>query len=77
MADDCAHDQPKPPEEDAKIAAQAFEKGLTLVPLKLYFTEGKAKLLLGIGRGRKLFDKREKLKNETMKRDVQRALRRR
>ena len=63
--------------EIRKFAAQAFEKGLTLVPLKLYFTEGKAKLLLGIGRGRKLFDKREKLKNETMKRDVQRALRRR
>jgi len=62
--------------EVRKFAAQAFEKGLTLVPLKMYFKRGRAKLLLGICRGRKLYDKREKMKNETVKRDLQRAMRR-
>ena len=63
--------------EIRKFAAQAFEKGLTLVPLKMYFKKGRAKVLLGICRGRKLFDKRENLKEQTMKRDMDRALRRR
>lgn len=63
--------------EIRKFAARAFEKGLTLVPLKMYFKQGNAKLLLGIGRGRKLYDKREKMKKDTMQRDMQRALRRR
>jgi SsrA-binding protein len=58
-----------------KFASKAYETGLTLVPLKLYFKKGKAKILLGIGRGRKLHDKREKLKKQTMGRDIQRALR--
>lgn len=61
--------------EVKKFANQAFEKGLTLVPLKMYFIKGRAKLLLGIGRGRKLYDKRDKLKKETMKRDMDRATR--
>jgi len=63
--------------EIRKFASQAFEKGLTLVPLKMYFKRGRAKLLLGICRGRKLYDKREKLKKDTMKRDIDRAMRRR
>ena len=58
-----------------KFAGKAFERGLTLVPLKMYFKEGRAKLLLGIGRGRKLYDKREKLKKDTVKRDLDRAMR--
>lgn len=62
--------------EIAKFAAQAMQKGLTLVPLKLYFKRGKAKLLLGICRGRKLHDKREVLKKKTMQRDISRAMRR-
>ena len=61
--------------EIAKFAAKAYETGLTLVPLKMYFKDGKAKLLLGIGRGRKMHDKREKLKKETVKRDLQRMMR--
>ena len=61
-----------------KFAAQAHEKGLTLVPLKLYFNErGVAKVLLGLCRGRKLHDKRETLRKADVKRDIQRALRRR
>ncbi len=48
--------------EIKKFAALAYEKGLTLVPLKMYFKEGRAKVLMGICRGRKLYDKREKMK---------------
>jgi SsrA-binding protein len=62
--------------EIKKFASQAFEKGLTLVPLKMYFKEGRAKVLLGIGRGRKLHDKRERMKAASMKRDIDRAMRR-
>ena len=61
--------------EIAKFAAKAYETGLTLVPLKMYFKSGKAKLLLGIGRGRKTHDKREKLKKQTVQRDLQRMMR--
>jgi SsrA-binding protein len=57
------------------FAAQAFEKGLTLVPLKMYFKHGRVKLLLGVGRGRKAHDKREKLKAATARRDIEIALR--
>ena len=63
--------------EMKKFAARAYEHGLTLVPLKMYFKEGRAKVLMGIGRGRKLYDKREVLKKASMKRDMDRALRRR
>lgn len=62
--------------EIRRFAGRAFEKGLTLVPLKLYFKSGRAKLLLGVCRGRKLHDKRERLKERTMRRDIDRALRR-
>ena len=62
--------------EIKKFAALAYEKGLTLVPLKMYFKEGRAKVLMGICRGRKLYDKREKMKQSSMKRDIDRAMRR-
>jgi len=61
--------------EITKFAGQAFDKGLTLVPLKMYFKNGRVKLLVGIGRGRKTHDKREKLKAATAKRDIETALR--
>ncbi|MFO0915468.1 MAG: SsrA-binding protein SmpB [Pirellulales bacterium] len=59
-----------------RFAGKAVEKGLTLVPLKVYFKQGRAKLLLGLCRGRKLHDKREVLKKAEAQRDMQRALRR-
>lgn len=62
--------------EIAKFAGKAFEKGLTLVPLKMYFKEGRVKLLMGVGRGRKLYDKRDKMKEDSVRRDIQRAMRR-
>ncbi len=58
--------------EVKKFASQAFEKQLTLVPLKMYFKAGRAKVLMGIGRGKKQYDKRETIK----KREVDRGLRR-
>jgi SsrA-binding protein len=62
--------------EVQKFANRAFEKGLTLVPLKMYFKVGKAKLLLGICKGRKLYDKREVMKEASVRRDIQRLMRR-
>ncbi len=63
--------------EIKKFASKAYEKGLTLVPLKMYFKRGKAKVLMGICRGRRQYDKREKMKKATMERDMQRAMRQR
>jgi SsrA-binding protein len=61
--------------EIRKFAAQAYEKNLTLVPLKMYFHRGRAKVLLGLCRGKKQFDKRETLKKKDMQRDMDRAMR--
>lgn len=62
--------------EIRRFASKAYEKGLTLVPLKMYFKAGRAKVLLGVCRGRKLYDKRERLKKEEVRRDIERAMRR-
>lgn len=63
--------------EIRKFAGRAHEKGLTLVPLKVYFsTRGQAKLQLALCRGKQLHDKRESLKKKEVKRDIDRALRR-
>ena len=61
--------------EISKFANRAYEQGLTLVPLKMYFKQGRAKILMGICRGRKLHDKREKIKKATVQRDIARAMR--
>ena len=60
--------------EIKRFAGHAFEKGLTLVPLKMYFKAGRVKLLLGIGRGRQQHDKRQKLKAQSARRDIDVAL---
>lgn len=62
--------------EIRKFASQAYEKNLTLVPLKMYFKRGRAKVLLGICRGKKLYDKRDSMKKRDMQRDIDRAMRR-
>ena len=59
-----------------RLAARTVERGLTLIPLDLHFTRGRAKLTLGLARGKKLHDKRESLKRDAMQREVERALRR-
>src|SRR5262245_35240694 len=63
-------------EERQKFANKAHEKGLTLVPLKVYFNaRGLAKVLLGLCKGKKLHDKRESLKKADSQREIDRAMR--
>ena len=45
------------------------------MPLKMYFKDGRVKVLLGIGRGRKAHDKRQKMKADTARREIETALR--
>jgi SsrA-binding protein len=63
--------------EIRRFASQAYQKGLTLVPLKMYFKRGRAKVLLGVCRGKQKHDKREAMKKAEARRDIQRAIRRR
>jgi SsrA-binding protein len=57
-----------------KFAEQAGHKGLTLVPLSMYFLRGKVKVKIAVGRGKKLHDKREALKKTEANREMQRAM---
>lgn len=57
-----------------KLAASTQEKGLALIPLKLYFKHGLAKIELGVGKGKKLYDKRYDLKKKETEREIDRAL---
>jgi len=63
--------------EIAKLESRTTEKGMTLVPLSIYFKKGIAKVELSVARGRKTYDKREAIKKKDAKRDIDRALRRR
>ena len=60
--------------EIGKFAGKASERGYTLVPLRLYFKEGRAKVELAIARGKHLHDKRQALKRADAQRDIRRAL---
>lgn len=59
-----------------KLIGKLEQQGLTLVPLKMYFKGSWVKVVLGLGRGKKLHDKRETIKQRQDKRDMQRALKR-
>jgi len=61
-------------EEIRRLEIKTGEKGLTLIPLEIYFRKGNAKVLLGVGRGRRLYDKREKLKKQTQDMEAKRAM---
>ena len=73
-----------PPERDRKlllhkreierVVGRINEKGLTLVPTRIYFTNGRAKVELALARGKDRFDKRESIKEREMKRDLDRAM---
>lgn len=60
--------------EIAEIAKQTAQKGITLVPLKVYFKDGRAKLELGVGRGKARYDKRHSIAERDARRDAERAL---
>jgi SsrA-binding protein len=63
--------------EVKRFAHQALEKGLTLVPLRMYFNRGIAKVVIGLCRGKQRHDKRESMKKAEAQRDIQRQLSRR
>ena len=63
--------------EIEKLAGKVAERGFTLVPLSLYWKQGRAKVELGLARGRKTFDRREVVKEREHQREMDRALRRR
>ncbi|HEX2849078.1 MAG TPA: SsrA-binding protein SmpB [Acidimicrobiales bacterium] len=61
--------------EELRVRTQ--QEGLTLVPLSIYFREGKAKVDLGVGRGRKLYDKRAAIAKRDAEREADRGVARR
>ena len=58
-----------------KLAAQVKERGLTLVPTRIYFSDGRAKVEIALAKGKDQFDKRQSIKERESKRDMDRALR--
>ena len=63
--------------EIEQLQARVATKGLTLIPLKLYLKGGKAKIELGLCRGKKLYDKREAITERDVKREMERVIRKR
>ena len=59
----------------AKLIGETKEEGYALVPLKLYLKNGFAKVLIGLAKGKKKYDKREDLKQKEAKRDIERVFR--
>ncbi len=62
-------------QEINRLLGKTREKGFSLVPLKVYFARGKAKVELALASGKKLYDKRQDLAERDAKRDMERALR--
>ncbi len=62
--------------EIEKLTAKIQEKGLTLIPTRLYFKKGKAKLELALAKGKKVYDKRETIKRRETDREVSQAMKR-
>ena len=63
--------------EITRLAGKVAERGLTLVPLSLYFQDGRAKVELALARGRRRYDKREAIRRREEAREVHRAVRER
>lgn len=63
--------------EIQRLIGTTAEKGLALVPLRVYFSHGLAKLELGLGRGKRQYEKRQAIAEREHKREMERALRRR
>jgi SsrA-binding protein len=60
--------------EIARLAARVNERGLTIVPTRIYFKDGRAKVEIALARGRDLYDKRHAIRDREVKRDMERAL---
>ena len=61
--------------EITKLVGKSSEKGLTVVPLKIYFSRGRIKIEIGLARGKKLHDKRATLRERETKREMEKAAR--
>ena len=61
-------------QEIAKFAGKASQRGFTLVPLRMYFKGGRAKIELAVARGKQLHDKREAAKKADAQREMKRAM---
>jgi SsrA-binding protein len=59
--------------EIKRLYSKVNEKGFTLIPLKIYFKEGKAKMTLALAKGKRKYDKREAIRRRDEKRDMERA----
>jgi SsrA-binding protein len=64
-------------EQIARLTGKVKERGLTLVPLRLYFKGGRAKVELALARGKKHYDKRDSIREREVKREMDRAIKRR
>jgi SsrA-binding protein len=62
--------------EIVKLFSKVREQGYSIVPLRLYFKEGLVKVEMGLAKGKKLYDKREDMKEKDSKRDIAQALKR-
>jgi SsrA-binding protein len=62
--------------EIKRLYGKSRERGLALIPLKLYFKSGKVKMEIGVGRGKKRYDKRESLRVKDDRREIERGMRR-
>jgi SsrA-binding protein len=60
--------------EISRLIGKTAERGLTLVPLKVYFTRGMAKMELGLGRGKRQFEKRQTIAEREHRREMERAM---
>jgi SsrA-binding protein len=60
--------------EIAKFADKASQRGFTLVPLRMYFKDGRAKVEIGVARGKQLYDKRQDQKKSQAQREIRRAM---
>ncbi len=59
-----------------KLYGEIIQKGMSVIPLRLYFKKGRVKVELGLGKGKKKFDKRETLKRKTAEREISLAIKR-
>ncbi len=79
MADTRRYDAKRPRklllhrEQISRLTGKTAERGLTLVPLKIYFTRGLAKVELGLGRGKRKFEKRQSIAEREHRREIERA----
>jgi len=79
MADTRRYDAKRPRKlllhraEIKRLIGKTAERGLTLVPLKIYFTRGMAKMEIGLGKGKRQFEKRQSIAEREHKREIERA----